>query len=132
MTRINCIPVEELTGPHLVAEYRELPRVFNLARKAAEKGTIKPKDVYTLGTGHVTFFYTRLTYLAKRHQALVQEMVKRGYHPTFMEDLAQVHADIPAICWHDWTPTPEAQAINRARIQLRLKEAAEKTVSTKK
>lgn len=126
MTRINCIPVEELTGPHLVAEYRELPRVFNLARKAAEKGTIKSKDTYTLGTGHVTFFYTRLTYLAKRHQALVNEMLKRGYHPTFMDDLAIVHADIPAYCWQDWTPTAAAQKINRERIALRLSEAKTK------
>lgn len=123
MTRINCIPVEELTGPHLVAEYRELPRVFNLARKAAEKGTIKPKDTYTLGTGHVTFFYTRLTYLANRHKALVAEMIKRGYHPTFTEDLAVAHADIPSLCWHDWIPTAAAQKINRERIELRLHEA---------
>lgn len=31
MTRINRIPVEELSRQHLVAEYRELPRVFALA-----------------------------------------------------------------------------------------------------
>ena len=28
MTRINCVPVEELTDKHLGAEYRELPRLF--------------------------------------------------------------------------------------------------------
>jgi hypothetical protein len=38
MTRINCIPVEEPSAPHLVAEYRALPRVFALARKAAARG----------------------------------------------------------------------------------------------
>lgn len=26
MTRINLVPVEELSNQHLVAEYRELPR----------------------------------------------------------------------------------------------------------
>lgn len=31
MTRINCVPVRELGGKHLVAEYRELPRVYALA-----------------------------------------------------------------------------------------------------
>ena len=35
MTRINCVPVEELHQKHLVAEYRELPRVFRLAEAAA-------------------------------------------------------------------------------------------------
>lgn len=34
MTRINVVPVEELTTKHLVAEYRENPRVFALAHKA--------------------------------------------------------------------------------------------------
>ncbi|ENT03393.1 hypothetical protein C038_02848 [Brucella sp. 63/311] len=38
MTRINCIPPAELTGPHLVAEYRELPRVFALVRAAIQRG----------------------------------------------------------------------------------------------
>jgi len=33
MTRINVIPVEELTTKHLVAEYRENPRAFALARR---------------------------------------------------------------------------------------------------
>lgn len=42
MTRINCVPVEELSGPHLVAEYRELPRVFALAEKAAAPSRSPP------------------------------------------------------------------------------------------
>lgn len=28
MTRINVIPVSELSDQHLIAEYRELPRVL--------------------------------------------------------------------------------------------------------
>lgn len=65
MTRINCVPVQELSGPHLVAEYRELPRVFALVRKAALRGSFSQPETYTLGKGHVLFFYTRLEYLAK-------------------------------------------------------------------
>ncbi len=42
MTRINCVPVEELSGPHLVAEYRELPRVFALAQRAATRKIAVP------------------------------------------------------------------------------------------
>ena len=42
MTRINCIPVEELSTPHLIAEYRELPRVFALAHNAAAAAGRRP------------------------------------------------------------------------------------------
>lgn len=48
MTRINVVPVEELSDAWLIAEYRELPRVLN--------GNFSIKDApnrYKLGTGHV-------------------------------------------------------------------------------
>jgi deoxyribonuclease (pyrimidine dimer) len=38
MTRINVVPPRELTRQHLIAEYRELPRVFGLVKKAAARG----------------------------------------------------------------------------------------------
>lgn len=124
MTRINCVPVEELSRQHLIAEYRELPRVFNLARKAYERQAITAAQTYTLGKGHLLFFYTRLGYLAKRHEELVAEMQRRGYKPTFTTALTLAHADIPAALWGDWTPTPEALGLNRQRIAERT--AAEK------
>ena len=37
MTRINVVDVTTLHQRHLVAEYRELPRVFALAHKAYER-----------------------------------------------------------------------------------------------
>ncbi|GAB1577967.1 pyrimidine dimer DNA glycosylase/endonuclease V [Bordetella petrii] len=119
MTRINCVPVQELTRQHLVAEYRELPRVFALARKAWERGPVPRPAEYTLGKGHLLFFYTRLGYLARRHAELVEEMQRRGYRPGFLAPLAQVHADIPPALWGDWTPTPQALALNRRRIAER-------------
>jgi len=33
MTRINLIPVSELTDEHLLAEHRELKRIPNLIKK---------------------------------------------------------------------------------------------------
>lgn len=128
MTRINCVPVEELSRQHLVAEYRELPRVFSLARKAAERKDIKPIEHYTLGKGHVLFFYTRLAYLARRHAELVREMQRRGYKPAFTTPLTESHADIPAELWGDWTPTEEALAVNRQRIAERQREPADAAV----
>lgn len=119
MTRINCVPVEELSGPHLVAEYRELPRVFALAHKVAARGALVQPAAYTLGKGHLLFFYTRLGYLARRHRALVEEMRRRGYRPAFAGVTCEDFADIPAPFWNDRTPTEEALALNRARIAAR-------------
>lgn len=119
MTRINCVPVEELSGPHLIAEYRELPRVFALAQKAAERKSFAQPDAYTLGKGHLLFFYTRLDYLMQRHHALINEMKRRGYKPTFTGVNRTDFPDIPEDYWNDWTPTPEALHINRVRIKER-------------
>lgn len=120
MTRINCVPVEELTGPHLVAEYRELPRVFALAAKAATRGKLSQPATYILGKGHMLFFYTRLEYLARRHQQLVREMKRRGYKPSFEGVQREQFPNIPETYWNDWTPTEEALALNRQRISERL------------
>lgn len=124
MTRINCINVEELTDKHLVAEYRELPRVFNLVRRAIKRGET-PKDhywgeEYLLGEGHVRFFYTRLLWLSWRHVYLVNETVKRGYNPEFYENLRVTFRDIPTEWWGDWEPTTKDRRINRQRIHDRL------------
>lgn len=43
MTRINCVAPIELTTKHLVAEYRELPRIYNLVRAAIKRGE-RPSD----------------------------------------------------------------------------------------
>ncbi len=119
MTRINVVPPRELSRQHLVAEYRELPRVFGLARKAAAAGR-KPDapDHYTLGAGHVLFFYTRLGWLIDRQKALIAEMLRRGYHPTHT-DTSDLLDGIPPEWIRYWIPDANALAINRARIAER-------------
>lgn len=122
MTRINCIPPSELTDKHLLAEYRELPRVFKLAR------ITKPGEApehYTLGKGHVLFFYDKLTYCQYRQQNICAEMMKRGFKPKFNpEDLWHFHeragGSKPERLWNDWVPTETEMLINRARIRERL------------
>lgn len=115
MTRINCIPPSELTNKHLVAEYRELPRIFRLARSPYPKEPW-PKT-YTLGKGHVKFFYDKLAYLEQRFYQLVEEMISRGYKPNFT---TIPKTDAPPELWNGWQPTPEAQELNRQRIKERL------------
>lgn len=115
MTRINCIPVEELTRQHLIAEYRELPRLYNLSWEAYDRGE-RPADhgdAYTLGAGHVRFFYSRMGYIRKRHKQLIAEMKRRGYQPLHTP---QTIAPWPRSWQRNWEPTPEAIAINRARL----------------
>lgn len=122
MTRINCIPPQELSRAHLVAEYRELPRIFALVRAAIARGE-SPTDprnppTYTLGRGHVRFFYPRLGYLVQRQHAIVAEMIARGYNPAF-RTTDHFLDGIPAEWCGDWLPTEEAVAINLARISER-------------
>ena len=130
MTRINVVPVESLHRAHLIAEYRELPRVFALAHKASQSPkpwTDKQPKQYCLSTGHVLFFYDKLDYLAKRHQQLVLEMGLRGYWANFSANLREEWQDrIPASYWKDYTPTAEAIAVNLQRINERLASMAKK------
>lgn len=127
LTRINCIPPSELSGPHLVAEYRELPRIFALVRGAIARGeepnARRNPEFYTLGKGHVRFFYTRLGYLAARQAALIAEMQRRGYMPSFLDPNGLLEGIPPEWC-NEWEPTPDAIALNRERISERVSQAA--------
>nr|CAI3971268.1 endonuclease V N-glycosylase UV repair enzyme [Ochrobactrum phage ORM_20] len=123
MTRINVVPPSELHTKHLVAEYRELPRVFKLVREAQSRGEL-PNDPrnptkYTLGAGHVRFFYDKLSYLFKRQVSICGEMERRGitvnYYPS--PDLLD---GIRKMWQGDYEPTPGALYLNRERIKDRM------------
>lgn len=123
LTRINCVPTGELSGKHLVAEYRELPRVFKLMLAAQLRGEKiddprNPKQ-YVMGTGHVRFFYDKGLFLVRRQRALVQEMLDRGYNPKHIDPMGMLPDGLDLSRMMDWTPTEEALTINRARIEER-------------
>ena len=122
MTRINCVEPSELTGKHLVAEYREISRIFALVSVAIARGE-RPDDPrnpssYVLGKGHVRFFYPRLGYINQRFLSLVAEMKSRGYTTNF-EDIPEISLSIPSEWWNDWVPDDSALSLNRARIAER-------------
>ena len=123
MTRINCIPVSELSDKHLGAEYRELPRIFAQAAYAYDNGDDPSQypDTYRLGTGHVRFFFTRLAYLRERFHQLVDEAHKRGRVVNFPEPPIELVRHLPKSWKRNWVPTEEARAINRARIADKTK-----------
>jgi deoxyribonuclease (pyrimidine dimer) len=115
VTRINCVPPRELCDQHLLAETRELPRVPR-AVLAGRYSLASMPERYTLGTGHVRFFYNKLGYLAFRYQNLFDECKARGFKVkwAFPPNLFPV-----ALC-NDWKPDEEAMALNRSRIHARM------------
>lgn len=95
--------------------------MFALAQAAYDRGELptdhrNPKD-YTLGTGHVRFFYPRLGYLEKRFKLLVSEMKERGFKPNHMHTPL---VWLPPDWITDWEPDDKALRINRERIALRM------------
>ena len=116
MTRINVVPVAELCDQHLLAEARELPRIPNhVVKKGGIVNTIEGD--YRLGAGHVRFFYDKLFWLYKRYADLLWECAGRGFKVEYRwPDYA-----FPEHLGGDYTPTPEALALNRQRIAERMK-----------
>lgn len=120
MTRVNLVPPEELLRWHLVAEYREIPRIFALALewdRAGRRAALPQR--YTMGAGHMRFFYTRLGFVARRHRLLVREMWERGYAPVYEHTLALLVKAPPDMRRH-WTPSEQDIAVSRQRIEERL------------
>ena len=122
MTRINVIPVYELTDEHLKAEYRELPMVPQaLRRTIGSKSGLdlnKIKPHYTLNKGHVTFFYDKLAYLERRYVELVFEMKKRGFNPDPKRD--NKLKGLPRELYNNYLPDRRAREVNMERIVERI------------
>lgn len=126
MTRINVIPVTELHNKHLMAEYRELPRVLTLSLKSYHNNVIRTlPDSYRLGTGHVLFFYDKLEYLHDRYVELYKELRKRNYNlnETIYTSILSKFIMSPPSLYNSYNPTKEAMILNRGRINERLKES---------
>jgi len=116
MTRINCgIPTEELIDKHLIAEHREIKRIPNCISKGRYNLEGQPKD-FTLGKGHVKFFYTRLAYLKERYEALHQECLKRGFKVTYY---GNAWDNVPLEFMGYYQPTDKDRKIVRERINLK-------------
>ena len=117
MTRINvAIPPRELTTRHLIAEHREIKRVPNLVSRGRFNMKSVPPE-FTLGKGHVAFFYDKLLYLKNRYEELYQECVNRGYNMTYY---GAAWNDIPSQYMNDYVPTEHDEQIIRQRINERL------------
>lgn len=74
MTRINLVPVYELSDSWLLAEYRELPRCIK-----QNINTDNAPKYYCLGTGHMKWARQHILFLLDRYREICNEMQYRGF-----------------------------------------------------
>ena len=117
MTRINVgIPPKNLTREHLLAEHREIKRIPNQVAKGKYDMKDQPKE-FTLGKGHVKFFYDKLGYLKKRYEEIYQECLNRKYNSTYF---GEAWNNVPENMMGDYIPTERDIQIITERINERL------------
>lgn len=81
MTRINLVHPQELTDQHLLAEIKEINQLCGQYLKSlnSRKGIGDIPSEFTLGKGHVKFFYNKGAYLNFRFNFFVVEALSRGF-----------------------------------------------------
>ena len=121
MTRINLIDPKLLTDQHLMAEYRELPMVHAALRKSlsSAKGVFGIPKKFTLGTGHVKFFYNKGLYLYNRYSILVKELQNRKFNLSLTRE---VDWDIfkDNNYYHDWEPSKDDIVLIEKRLDEKI------------
>lgn len=116
--RLNTgVPPAVLLDQHLIAEYRELliPGGQQIKRNWQPTAPIPP--TFRLGKGHITFWRNKHLYLARRHEALVAEMKRRGFTPNLTYWPLN---EIPNQFKTDWIPSPADTRLVRERIVERF------------
>lgn len=112
MTRINVVPVKELSDQHLIAEYHELPRVI----KQDINVTGAPEN-YKLGEGHVRWARAHARYCMGRYIQLVWEMKHRGFKVNHTAGaLDELYFKLPMGLRRDYEVTKADIAVNRERL----------------
>lgn len=118
MTRINVgIAPSLLSAKHLLAEHREIKRIPNAVRKGKVNLQNIP-SVFTLGKGHVRFFYNKLGFLKQRYISLRDECRNRGFNVT---DYENSFDSLPVDLMGNYNPTLKDKQIVEERIAQKLK-----------
>lgn len=112
MTRINLVPVEELSDQHLIAEYRELPRCIK-----QNVNTSNAPDQYCLGKGHVKWARHHSLFLLGRYADLHREMKFRGFKLSYnLDSLLQISDKLPLEDFKTYQPTRQDIELSQNRI----------------
>lgn len=121
MTRINsAISPKFLTDQHLLAELRELPRIFTAVknRLSTNKDFNDIPKNFTLGNGHVKFFYNKCQFLSNRHHSLRLEYFDR-YKKHYDFDYQRI-SSIPDKFFGDYKSTDNEKQLLIDRISTRI------------
>ena len=123
MTRINIIPPQRLYDQHLIAEYREIFMVAAALKRSlkAKKGfslSQIPKN-FTLGKGHIKFFYDKGKYLYKRYTLLTEEMESLGFKPNIKRRFPS-EIFIKNNLFNDWQPKRADLNLIRRRLNYKI------------
>jgi deoxyribonuclease (pyrimidine dimer) len=129
MTRINLVYVKDLADQHLFAEWREIKMIAPAARRSLSSAQMtiqiyeKIGIQYTLNTGHVIFFYNKLSFLENRFAELTDELLQRGFNITpFNFRTADYLFVYNNLTQREWAPTKQDIRVNIDRIAQRLNE----------
>jgi deoxyribonuclease (pyrimidine dimer) len=107
------IPPRVLLDQHLIAEYRELMIPLGQLRRMNFEFKTPIPDQMPLGKGHISFWRDKQVYLRRRHEALIAEMLDRGFQPamTFWP-----FYDVPDRLLNDWHPSDRESDMLKERI----------------
>lgn len=120
MTRINVgVDPSELNTKMLIAEHREIKRIPNVVKSGRFNMENQPKE-FTLGTGHVKFFYDKIGFLKERYVRIHEECIKRGFDVT---NFINSFEDIPSNLMGSYNPTQKDRELILNRISERLNNA---------
>lgn len=133
MTRINLVPPEMLSNQHLLAEYRELPRIFTAVKKknitSSSIENLKIPEDYVLGKGHCLFFYNKLFWLLERYNSLFNQLECRNYNlnkekynkicSDAMDLMTENDGSLKKYLTVGYTPKIESIYLNMYRISIR-------------
>lgn len=118
MTRINVgIDPKTLNRQMLIAEHREIKRIPNVIKSGRFSMTNQPSE-FTLGTGHVKFFYDKILFLRKRYESIYSECIRRGYNVTYF---GSAFDGVPSKYMNDYHPSARDKQLIEERIEQRLK-----------
>jgi deoxyribonuclease (pyrimidine dimer) len=116
MTRINvAIKPAELPSKLLLAELREIKRIPNVISRGKYVMDGIPTE-FTLGKGHVKFFYNKMQYLLDRYTALFLEARIRNYDVT---DFSSAWDNVPKELMNGYDERAKDREIIINRIQER-------------
>lgn len=113
MTRINTgILAQELPDKLLLAELREIKRIPNVIKSGRYNMAGQPTE-FTLGTGHVKFFYDKLEYLLERYNNLRWEALYRGFN---VSDWTDAWEGVPPELMNNYNETQRDRQLLIERI----------------